>query len=191
MVGNISNYTTHDILRCFLSIRTKQSRQSIVRDLGLGEGTVRTILDFLKCKGLITSNKKGHSLTYKGLSLLSNISTNLKFKEVNLDEYDHLEKSAILLKTTTKKKEYELRDIAIKNGAEGAFVFKHDGKRLTMPHMDGYGLDLSHLENSLDLSKDDLLVVSFARDKRWAEISNIAIAMEISPEISRLVKNLI
>jgi predicted transcriptional regulator len=190
MVGNISNYTKHDILRCFFSIRTNESRQNIVKNLELGEGTVRTILNFLKNKNLIISTKKGHSLTYRGLSLLSKIRTNIDIKDIKLDEYKQLKKSAILLKTNTKKKEYELRDIAIKNGAEGAFVFKYNGKRLIMPKSNDYNLDLKHLEDNFNFSKDDLLVVSFAKEKRWAEISNLAIAMEVSSEFNNLINKL-
>lgn len=186
MVGNLSNYTKLDVLRCFLSIRANTSRNDIVTNLNLGEGTVRTILDFLKDKSMITSTRKGHSLTYKGLSLLGNIKTMIDVKDVKLSEFKPLKNSAIQLKTTTPKKEYELRDIAIKHGAESALIFKYNGKKLIMPKSEKQSFSFSHLENDFEFAKNDLLVVSFAKDKRWAEISNLAIALETNSEFKDL-----
>src|SRR3989338_3881260 len=134
MVGNLSNYTKLDILRCFLNIRTGTSRNEIVTSLDLGEGTVRTILDSLKNRNLITSTRNGHSLTYKGLSLLGKINSMVELKDAALDEYKHLKKSAIRLRASSSKKEYELRDIAVKNGAEAALVLRYDGSKLIMPN---------------------------------------------------------
>ena len=186
MVGNLSNYTKLDILRCFLNIRTGTSRNEIVTSLDLGEGTVRTILDSLKNRNLITSTRNGHSLTYKGLSLLGKINSMVELKDAALDEYKHLKKSAIRLRASSSKKEYELRDIAVKNGAEAALVLRYDGSKLIMPNYNKKDYLYEELQNHFNLVKDDLVVVSMAKDKRWAEISNLAIAVETNYDFKKL-----
>ena len=186
MVGNLSNYTKLDILRCFLNIRNGTSRNEIVTSLDLGEGTVRTILDSLKNRNLITSTRNGHSLTYKGLSLLGKINSMVELKDAALDEYKHLKKSAIRLRASSSKKEYELRDIAVKNGAEAALVLRYDGSKLIMPNYNKKDYLYEELQNHFNLVKDDLVVVSMAKDKRWAEISNLAIAVETNYDFKKL-----
>ncbi|MBU1854791.1 MAG: hypothetical protein KKF89_03655, partial [Nanoarchaeota archaeon] len=67
MVGNKPNYKEEDILRTFLYIEDKPvSRAELVEKLELGEGTIRTILSFLKEKKLLKSNRPGHYLSKKG-----------------------------------------------------------------------------------------------------------------------------
>ena len=66
MVGNIPNFTKIDALRCFLRFNKNIGRQDLAKDLELGEGTVRTILEILKAKKLLDSTKRGHFLSKKG-----------------------------------------------------------------------------------------------------------------------------
>ena len=73
MVGNAPNFTKIDILRCFLRINKKIGRKEIARELELGEGTVRTILENLKSKGFLASTKKGHFLSAKGSDALKTL----------------------------------------------------------------------------------------------------------------------
>ena len=61
MVGNIPNFTKIDLLRCFVRLNKNIGRKELSKELGLGEGTVRTILNILKSKKLLDSTKKGIS----------------------------------------------------------------------------------------------------------------------------------
>ena len=45
-------------------------RKQLMNELGVGEGSMRTILNQLKKQGLITSSRGGHALTAKGRSAL-------------------------------------------------------------------------------------------------------------------------
>ena len=80
MVGNIPNFTKIDVLRCFLRLKKNTGRQELARDIGLGEGTIRTILNILKSKQLLDSTKKGHFLSKKGTDVLNQIFTLYDFR---------------------------------------------------------------------------------------------------------------
>src|SRR3989338_665584 len=121
MVGNIPNFTKIDILRCFLRFQKNTGRQEIAKDLELGEGTVRTVLEILKSKKLLDSTKKGHFLSKKGDELLNQIYEILSMpRSVAMHHiYPSLRKIGVIVRNISSLKElYKLRDIAVKSGAE-------------------------------------------------------------------------
>ena len=124
MVGNLKNYTKIDILRCFLRIEKPISRLELSKVLDLGEGTVRSILDILKENGFLDSNKNGHYLSGKGNSLISKIKNDIVIKEADLTNiFPKQKKIAVQVKNPKHvERAYILRDIAVKNGAEGAII---------------------------------------------------------------------
>jgi hypothetical protein len=191
MVGNIPNFTKIDVLRCFLRFSKNISRQELSRDLELGEGTVRTILETLKSKKLLDSNKKGHFLSKNGEKILGQISSFIKsvksIKSRNL--YPDLEKIGVQLKGNSALKEtYKLRDMAVKHGAEGALILEFDG-RLKVPDSN-FEQDCRELERLFDFSKEDLLVMSFSKEKRKAENGALAIAIELSSALKKFISEL-
>src|SRR3989344_4529448 len=135
MVGNTPNFTKLDVLRCFLRLNSNISRQELARELELGEGTVRTILNSLKSRKLLDSTKKGHFLTKKGNELLSRIHnyigtpTNIEAKDI----YPNLKKVGVIMRNMPNLGHtYKLRDTAVKNGAEGAVILSYKN-RLKLP----------------------------------------------------------
>ena len=86
MVGNLSNFTRIDILRCLLKIDQPLSRSQLSKILDLGEGTIRAILDILKKNKLLESNKQGHYLSAKGNSIVEKILSNINIKKIDLTE---------------------------------------------------------------------------------------------------------
>src|SRR3989338_6533078 len=127
MVGNISNFTKIDILRCFLRFNRNTGRQELARELKLGEGTVRTILEALKSKRLLDSNKKGHFLSSKGAETLKQIFESVSMpKSVSIQSiYPEFKKTAVQVKNVRELRDlYKLRDIAVKSGADGAIILK-------------------------------------------------------------------
>src|SRR3989338_7974571 len=131
MVGNAPNYTKYDVLRCFLRLSRNAGRQELSRELELGEGTVRTILDILKSKNLLGSTKKGHFLSRTGIGELDKLFDNIEMPK-NIESklsYPQYRKIAALLKKSNELNDvYKLRDIAVKNGAEGALILKFEKK---------------------------------------------------------------
>ncbi|MBS3105150.1 DUF4443 domain-containing protein [Candidatus Woesearchaeota archaeon] len=188
MVGNIPNFTKIDILRCFLRFQKNTGRQEIAKDLELGEGTVRTVLEILKSKKLLDSTKKGHFLSKRGEEILNQIYEILSTpRNVAMRHlYPDFKKIGVIVRNASNLKElYKLRDIAVKNGADGALILKFEN-RLYAPESD-YEQDYKELEKSFDFRNGDVLIVAFANDKRNAENGALAIAVELSNFLKRFI----
>ena len=190
MVGNIPSYVKTDIIRAFLLIKENISRNELVSKLGLGEGTVRTILNILKEKGLICSTKQGHSLTEKGNLFLKKTEKSIVVKRLILEDfYPNLKKVVILLKKVGKniKISFEQRDIAVKQGADGAVILKFDNN-LYIPDADinfkeNYKKAYNEILKCFDFKKGDILTICFAESLRNAENGALAIALSMSKEL--------
>ena len=188
MVGNIPNFNKIDVLRCFLKLESKKSRQELAKELGLGEGTIRTILDILKAKKLTQSDKKGHYLSSKGSSLLKEISSRVSSPKIISADivYPNLKKAGAVIRDVGRiDKIYRFRDIAVKNGAEGALILRFDG-RLFAPES-GYRQDFKEFENHFELQNNDIVVIAFSEDRRSAENGVLAIAVEISSGLKKFI----
>jgi predicted transcriptional regulator len=189
MVGNIPNYRKFDILRCFLKLSQLTSRADLVKKLELGEGTVRTLLDILKNKNLITSNRQGHMLNKKGIALLNHLNSLIEIKKVDSKKiYPEYKKAGLLIRDAGKTKiSIEHRDIAVRSSAFGALLLRYD-KKLTMPECD---FDSSDLDNLFNYKNGNILVVTFASTSRNAENAALAVASEISPTLKEILNKII
>ena len=190
MVGNISNYTSFDVLRTFFAIEENVSRGSLVNKLDLGEGTVRTLLDILKNKKLIKSTQRGHSYSDKGKSIINKLNKTIQLKKVKSKNiYKEYKKIALLLKN---KKEveinYQLRDIAVKNGAEGALIFVYKNK-LILPGAEGD--EFKELDKLFKYDDNDLLIITFSNSYRWSENAALAVVMEADEKLNHLKNSII
>lgn len=186
MVGNISNYTKIDILRCFLAISEGVSRIELVSALELGEGTIRTLLNILKNKNLIQSTRQGHSLTKKGIQIKKEMLHSISIpKKIKFSLYPRYKKIAIRIHSiSTERITIEKRDEAVKNGADGCLIFSYlKGLHLLIFKLD---LNFTELENQLEMSDKDVLVVTFAKSNKWAEISCLAVALSIDNKLKKL-----
>lgn len=189
MVGNIPNFTKIDILRCFLRFNKNIGRQELARELELGEGTVRTILNTLKSKNLLDSTKKGHFLSKKGHDTLNQVYKMISLpKNITIQNiYPNFKKIGVLIKNISKVKElYKLRDIAVKNGADGALILRFEN-RLYAPESD-YKQDYTELEKYFNFDNNDLLVIAFSNEKRNAEIGALAVVIELSSLLKKFIR---
>lgn len=186
MVGNIPNFNKYDVVRCFFAIEKDTSRQSLIDTLGLGEGTVRSLLDVLKDKKLIESTRQGHSLTNKGFKLMRKIEEKMIVPEgITTAYYENKEQAFVIIKNNKKEITIEQRDIAIKNRADAVLILQFDGKRLSAPNCEP-GFD--DLQGMLNFKKDDLLILCFAEEKRDAENACIAVSEQFYSEFTENFK---
>lgn len=189
MVGNIPNFTKIDVLRCFLRFNENIGRQELAKELGLGEGTIRTILDILKSKKLLDSTKKGHFLSKRGNEILSKIYEVISMpKNVTIQNlYPNLKKIGILIRNMPNLKElYKLRDIAVKNHADGALILNFKDKLYVLES--DYKQDYRELEKYFDFKNNDALVIAFSNEKRYAENGALAVAIELSNTLKNFIK---
>ena len=188
MVGNIPNFTKIDILRCFLRFGKSVSRRELARELELGEGTVRTMLEMLKSKNLLTSTKKGHFLSKEGNGTLNQLHQFISMPKNIISNalYPNLKKIGILIKNTQSLKQvYKLRDIAVKNGADGAVILKFEDKLYALES--DYEEDYGELKKYFELKKNDTLVIVFSNKNRIAENSALAIAIELNETLKNFI----
>jgi len=192
MAGIKANFDEHDILRClfFIYQNEKISRAGLMELLELGEGSVRGILDILKGKKLIKSTQKGHSFTKKGKEHVRNILNTMEMPQrITLNSvYKGLKKSLLIIKKYNKKIKINclLRDIAVKNNAEGSIIGVYKTK-IIFPGCDGD--DFKSLEKELSdikLSHGNILIIPFAHDYRTAENSAIAMACFLNKNLQFL-----
>ena len=97
-------------------------RKQLAEELGVGEGSMRTILNQLKKRGLITSSRGGHALTTKGKRFLGKP---LEFVQIDAGNITvgNFDVATIVRGAVKKvKRGIEQRDEAIKAGADGATV---------------------------------------------------------------------
>ena len=190
MVGNIPNFTKIDVLRCFLRFNKDMGRQELARELEIGEGTVRTILETLKSKKFLDSTKKGHFLSKKGYRILRQIYGSISMpKYLTMENiYPGSKKIGVLVRDAPNLKElYKLRDIAVKNGADGAIILKFD-KKLYAPESDNEGNYIG-LEKSFNFKANDILIIAFSNKNKDAENGALAIAIELNDKLKKFVKN--
>lgn len=188
MVGNLSNFTKIDILRCLLKVEKPVSRSELSKTLDLGEGTIRAILDILKKNKLLESNKQGHYLSIKGSTIVKKINNSINIKKINLiDACLKGKKIAIHIKNPVRiDKSYILRDEAIKNGADGALILFYD-KKLKLYDLD-YKRDFSEIEKKCDLNKKDIVVVAYANSYRLAEHGALAAAICLNNDLKNIMR---
>ena len=188
MVGNIPNFVKTDILRCFLRFNKNLGRQELARELELGEGTIRTILNILKSKKLLDSTKKGHFLSKKGQETLNQINDSISMpRNITAQNlYPSSKKIGVIVRNIANLKEiYKLRDIAVKNRADGAIILKFENK-LYAPESD-YEQDYKELEKYFDFKNGDVLVIAFANSSKDAENGALSIAIELTNPLKKFI----
>ena len=145
----------------------------------------------MKSKNLLDSTKKGHFLSKRGDELLKQIYGVLSMPRnaVTQSIYPNLKKIGVVVKNASSLKElYKLRDVAVKNGADGALILKFEN-RLYTPESD-YEQDYKELEKSFNFRNGDVFIVAFSNEKRYAENGALAIAVELSGLLKKFISGL-
>jgi DNA-binding PadR family transcriptional regulator len=157
-------------------------RKQLAEELGVGEGSMRTILNQLKKRCLITSSRGGHALTTKGKRSLGR-----PFEFVPVDAGDltvgRVDIATIIRGAARKvKRGIEQRDEAVKAGADGATVLVFKRGEFRFP--DGFlnvGQKLSStLAGIFKPREGDVVVIGTARDVKRAEGGARAAASSLS-----------
>ncbi len=108
-------------------------RKQLARELGVGEGSMRTVLNQLKKQELITSSRGGHALTVKGKRSLGKP---LEFAQIDAGNLTVGKVDvAVIIRGAAKKvkRGIEQRDEAIKAGAQGATALVFTRGKLQFP----------------------------------------------------------
>lgn len=157
-------------------------RKQLTKELRVGEGSVRTILNHLKRQGLVTSSRGGHALTSKGKRSLGRPLELVQIDagKLTVGKFD----VATIVSGAARKVRLgvEQRDEAIKAGAEGATVLIFKKGKLRFPGgfwevKKGTG---DALIKALRPREGDVIVIGTAGDIVKAETGSKAAARSLS-----------
>ena len=159
-------------------------RQQISRELRLGEGTVRTLVNRLGRRGLLITSRGGMTLTPEGRKLL-NAFGEMFFTAEFPDTQMTVGSSnyAVLVKGAWMKirRGVEERDAAMIAGAEGATTLVYDGERLQMPgvEMEIDPSTVDHIKTRLRPGMGDVIIIGSADDPFEAEMGAVSAALKL------------
>jgi len=154
-------------------------RIRLSKELGLGEGTTRTLLKHLKNEGITRSSRSGISFSDGGERLFSDLRSKLSegvevpSSPLTVGPFN----IAILVRDSAQaiRSGMEQRDIAIKSGASGATTLVFSGNKLSLPTGEE---DLSarmpslhnKLVTKLNPNENDVIIVGSGENRELAEI---------------------
>ncbi|MDE1829524.1 MAG: hypothetical protein KGI25_04300 [Thaumarchaeota archaeon] len=166
---------------------TKASRSILIEEIGLGEGSIKTLVKHLKMNGLVTTSKSGMILTNKGTALFSKLieaipaEADIRESSITIGRANH----AQLVKGLSEDvgSGIEQRDAAIKIGALGAttLVFR-DNKLFTSDK--SYDIPIKdhtltrEVIKKLEPENGDVVIVASAENKKTADLAAKRAALE-------------
>ncbi|MFH0863417.1 MAG: DUF4443 domain-containing protein [Candidatus Altiarchaeota archaeon] len=188
MVGAEPSFSEIHLHRTLYILDTDTTgRKKLVKALGLGEGSVRTIIKRLAQEGLIASTKQGHNLTPKGRQTVADNIRNLA-KPVQFDLGGLVAGSQSLIVvsggSSSTISPVSIRDAALKAGADGALIFTFDGSfKLPGIDLEKYPETLNRLK-TLKIMPKDAVVVGFGSTPQNAEDGAFAAAFKLMKRVS-------
>ncbi|MFH1125889.1 MAG: DUF4443 domain-containing protein [Candidatus Altiarchaeota archaeon] len=187
MAGASPSFGEVHLVRTLLVLsQGKVGRKNLVKILGLGEGSVRTIIKKLSKAGSINSKPRGHELTAKGKKVVDDYLKKFTMPQLaDLDIAPGKESCVVVLhkaagKITTGLNE---REIAVKSGADGAVLVKKISKGLVFPCSDIQLNDYPETKeflDEMDLSEDDVVVIGFSDSFEKAVEGALSIALDVT-----------
>ena len=154
-------------------------RIRLSKEVGLGEGTTRTLLKHLKNEGITQSSRSGISFSETGKKLFSDLRSKVS-EGVDVASSPLTVGSfniAVLVRDSAQAvgSGMEQRDTAIKSGASGATTLVFSGNKLSLPACVN---DISESTSSLhdeivtklNPNENDVIIVGSGENRNLAEI---------------------
>jgi hypothetical protein len=178
-IDSRSGYGMPDVVRLFLLIsKNPAGRMVLIRDLNLGEATVKTMLKFLKKRGLVEQGTRGVHPSRKGLSVFSFCSSFSGLAELNIHGFSKNAAALVIKKAASKVKSgIEQRDEGVLFGAKIITLIKSDGELVLagVPHhRPPY---IKEIERCLKTEEGDVVILSGAESRLDAERGAVAAAL--------------
>ena len=184
--GPIHRFGDHHVYRALSQLYDckRRGRKSLADSIGIGEGSIRTILEFLRDKGFIEVRQTGIQITKSGIYFLDGIplrverlpSTDMSLSDSNVAV--QVKGSANMITSGIQQ-----RDSAIKAGADGATtIVMKEGNLIIPPE---YDLDLEQpvdarvIREIFDLKEGDVIIIGTAKNFDDAENGAVAAALDI------------
>jgi len=184
--GPVHRFGDYHVYRALIQLSDgrRKGRNALAESIGVGEGSIRTILKFLRGRDLVEVDQTGIKITKNGALLLGEIP--LRMKRIERTDMSLGEVSvAVQVKGVADaiQNGIEQRDLAVKAGAEGATTVKVRGKRLLVPP--DFDLDeekpeeASFLRDLFELDEGDVIIVGTAMNFHDAENGALSAALDL------------
>lgn len=185
--GPSASFTVFDLLKAIELIAEEGpiGRGRLSEELEIGSGAVRTLIERLRNFKLITTSRRGCSLTEKGRNLWSKIKfsfpckVRLKKNDLTFAEYN----VAVLIRGYSEgvKTGLEQRDAAVMAGAKGAttLVFKNGKLVIPMVSFDlskDYPEAFNQITHAMNPKENDVIIIGSSDNLRRAERGALAAA---------------
>ncbi|MHA1719767.1 MAG: DUF4443 domain-containing protein [Promethearchaeota archaeon] len=184
------SYKTPHIFFCIMLIGKESrgiGRYRIRKEINLGEGSVKTLLNRLKEENIIKvveTRQKGHILTEKGIKILKELNNMIPFPEKIENENNQFVVGKIAYYTLIDQQNIkknlgsniDQRDEAIKIGGTGATCLIYDGNN-KFSFSDGVLIDIPVEIGKLN--KGDFLIIGAGNSKSEAILATYAAALSL------------
>jgi predicted transcriptional regulator len=186
LIDSRASYSSAHVVKVlFLLSERPMGRHKLMKEMSLGEATIKTLIKRLNKNNLIKNTTKGNVLTKKGNSFLDQILKKMsKPMEINIEKYTVGKYNfAILVKraSTKVKSGIEQRDEAIKIGADGATTLVCKNHKLIFPGCYRKATDLEKiLLKHFDIKNGDVIVIGSASTKKKAYEASIIAALSLT-----------
>ncbi len=184
--GPLHRFADYHVYRTLLALADgrRRGRKQLAEAVGLGEGSMRTIVEYLRDKGFVDIKQTGIKISSRGTEFVKQMPVKL----------ERLEPSSISLGTRNvavqvrgKAKRIglgiEQRDAAIKAGADGATTIIVAGGKLVIPpdyYVDSETPDIAYdLRRHFALNEGDVIIIGTAPTYDRAEDGALAAAFEL------------
>jgi predicted transcriptional regulator len=184
--GPVHRFADYHVFKTLsiLSDGRRKGRKQLADMVNVGEGSMRTIIEYLRDRQMIDVKQTGVKIASKGHEFLSNLPIYMERVEPT-DSTLGDRSAAVLVKGQSMKIKMgvEQRDSAIKAGAEGATTVIVSGGRLVVPP--DYDLDKERpefadtLRRLLAVSEGDVIIIGTSKTYDRAEDGALAAAFEL------------
>ena len=186
--GPIPKFSDYHVWKCLKIIGSQGpvGRKTLSNELGIGEGSTRTILDRLVEERLVDINRSGAVIARRGREILRSSLIDVKRIE-DLGITIDICNTAVRIPNIAHRVTYgcEQRDTAIKAGAKGATTLLcHEGRLYFPGDKEPLDMDVENgLRRHFKLKDGDVVIIGTAIDFDRSEEGAVTAALELTGEM--------
>ncbi|MDG6954750.1 MAG: hypothetical protein JRN33_07215 [Nitrososphaerota archaeon] len=189
--GPVPTYSSAHVLLVLMTIGDSVSigRQALSKEVGLGEGAIRTVIKWFRAGGYVKVNANGCLLTPKGnqaYSELKKLIPRILVLPRTTLTVGKIQVAAVVRKKSSRVRSgIEQRDSAVKAGASGATTYLFRGSSFEIPGSPGDAErafpseSWTKLRSGLEPEEGDVVIVCGSDEKRIALIGVISAALTL------------
>ncbi|MCQ2052675.1 MAG: hypothetical protein MJZ03_01890 [archaeon] len=184
--GPMFRFTDANVYWAFyvLSDGKRIGRKRLAKKIGVGEGSMRRILEILRQWDMINTKQTGITITRWGLSFFEDIP--LKVIDIDLNDFilGNYSQSVLVYGVADKiENGMQQRDAGIKVGSNGCTTFViRDGALMVPPdwNVDEKNFEVAtKIREITNITENDALIVGSANDQNTATIAALTAAFEL------------